>query len=137
MEQRLTIITLGVKNLQQSTQFYTEIFGWSKSQHSNEGIAFFELEGMQLALYSEEKLVEDAAISSNGNGFKGFTLAYCTRTEQEVDELFAKFEAAGVRIVKRPEKVFWGGYSGYIADPDENLWEIAFNPFLDKKYLPE
>ncbi len=131
MEQRLTIITLGVKDLQKSTVFYTEIFGWSKSQHSNEGITFFELEGMQLSLYPIEKLAEDVSIPSNGKDFKGFTLAHCTRTEQEVDELFAKFEATGVKIVKRPEKVFWGGYSGYIADPDENLWEIAFNPFLN------
>lgn len=133
MEQRLSIITLGVADLQKTTAFYTEKFGWKKSPQSNEGITFLQLNGLQLGLYPREKLAEDAQIEAKGNsdGFKGFTLAYCTRTEQEVDDLFADFEAKGVEIVKKPHKVFWGGYSGYIADVDGNLWEIAFNPFLE------
>ncbi|MFK7904471.1 MAG: VOC family protein [Chitinophagales bacterium] len=130
MEQRLSIITLGVENLQEAEKFYLEKFGWTKSPQSSDNITFLQLNGLKLALYPREKLAEDAGIEAAKNGFNGFTLAYCTRTEEEVDDLFADFEAKGVRILKRPEKVFWGGYSGYIADPDGNLWEIAFNPFL-------
>jgi len=130
MEQRLSIITLGVENLQEAEKFYLEKFGWTKSPQSSENITFLQLNGLKLALYPREKLAEDAGIEAAKNGLKDFTLAYCTRTEEEVNDLFADFEAKGVRIVKRPEKAFWGGYSGYIADPDGNLWEIAFNPFL-------
>jgi len=130
MEQRATIITLGVKNLEVSTKFYQEQFGWKLMALSNENISFFELNGILLSLYPREKLAEDAKVSHNGSGFKGFTLAYNTRSKVEVDSLFEDFEKKGVRIVKQPEEVIWGGYSGYIADPDDNLWEIAFNPFL-------
>ncbi len=130
MEQRLSIITLGVENLQEAERFYLEKFGWTKSPQSSESITFLQLNGLQLALYPREKLAEDAEVEAAGNGFKGFTMAYCTRTEEEVDNLFADFEAKGVRIVKKPHKAFWGGYSGYIADSEGNLWEIAFNPFL-------
>ncbi|GAA0893001.1 VOC family protein [Fulvivirga kasyanovii] len=133
MEQRLSIITLGVKDLKEAEQFYTEKFGWNKAEESNENIIFMQLNGIKLALYANAALAEDANVEykETGHGsYKGFTLAFCTRTEQEVDELFENFEKQNVNIVKRPEKVFWGGYSGYIADPDGNLWEIAFNPYL-------
>ena len=69
-------------------------------------------------------------MNHKGSGFKAFTLAYVTRSKEEVDTIFADLETKGVKIVKAPEEVFWGGYSGYIADPDENLWEIAYNPYL-------
>lgn len=130
MEQRLTIVGLGVKDLKESTQFYEEKFGWEKMKSSNDGITFFQLNGILLSLYPREKLAEDATVNSEGNGFKGFTLAFNTRTKEEVDELINTLEAKGVKIVKKPEEVFWGGYSGYISDPDDNLWEIAYNPFL-------
>ena len=130
MEQRLTIVGLGVNDLEVSSQFYEEKFGWTKMKSSNDGITFFQLNGMLLSLYPKEKLAEDATVPSEGNGFKGFTLAFNTRTKKEVDELIETLEAKDVKVIKRPEDVFWGGYSGYIADPDENLWEIAFNPFL-------
>ncbi len=130
MEQRLTIVGLGVKDLQVSSQFYEEKFGWKKMKSSNEGITFFQLNGILLSLYPNDKLAEDATVSPEGQGFKGFTLAFNTRTKEEVDTLIAELEAKGVKIVKRPESVFWGGYSSYIADPDDNLWEIAFNPYL-------
>ncbi|MBL6448727.1 VOC family protein [Fulvivirga sp. 29W222] len=134
MEQRLSIITLGVNDLKKAEQFYAEKFGWSKTDESNESIIFMQLNGIKLALYSNAGLAEDASMNGqkvDENTFKGFTLAFCTRTEQEVDDLFEGFEKQGVKIVKKPEKVFWGGYSGYIADPDGNLWEIAFNPYLE------
>ncbi|MEO1010955.1 MAG: VOC family protein [Bacteroidota bacterium] len=130
MEQRLTIIGLGVNDLQVANAFYEETFGWIKMDSSNENISFFQLNGILLSLYPREKLAEDAKVSPTGKGFKAFSLAYNTRTKEEVDQLFHDLEGKGAEIVKRPEEVFWGGYSGYIADPDDNLWEIAFNPFL-------
>lgn len=130
MEQRLTIVGLGVNDLETSNQFYEKIFGWQKLPSSNESISFFQLNGILLSLYPREKLAEDAQVSHEGSGFKGFTLAYNTRAKEEVDSLINELETKGVTIVKEPEEVFWGGYSSYIADPDGNLWEIAFNPFL-------
>lgn len=130
MESRLSIITLGVENLKQSADFYENKFGWVRSEMSNEGILFFQLNGTFLSLYNRNKLAEDVTIDSSGNGFKGFTLCYLTRSEAEVDAIIKKMRQAGVKIVKEPQKVFWGGYSSYIADPDGNLWEIAFNPYL-------
>lgn len=131
MQQRVTIITLGVNNLEVSTSFYKEKFGWKLTKASNENISFFQLNGLLLSLYPKDKLAEDATVNSEGSGFKSFTLAYNTRTKEEVDEIITDLANKGVKIVKLPETVFWGGYSGYIADPDENLWEIAYNPFLE------
>ena len=124
------MITLGVTDLSATTSFYEQHFGWTKTAASNDDIVFYQLNGLQLALYPVDKLAEDAQLPGAGIGFKGFSLAYNTRSESEVDALFDGFLQAGVRIVKSPEKVFWGGYSGYIADPDGHLWEIAYNPFL-------
>ncbi|MEJ8756709.1 VOC family protein [Pontibacter sp. H259] len=130
MEQRITLITLGVKNLQRSRDFYINIFGWKPLETSNESILFFQLNGIQLALFPQESLADDAGVPADGKGFRGFSLAHNVRSEKEVDELVAVLEAKGVKVLKQPEKVFWGGYSSYIADPDDNLWEIAYNPFL-------
>ena len=130
MQPRVTIIGLGVNNLKTATAFYKEKFGWKLTKASNEHISFFQLNGLLLSLYPKDKLAEDATVDANGSGFKGFTLAYNTHTKEEVDEIFADLESKGVTIVKKPEHVFWGGYSGYIADLDDNLWEIAYNPFL-------
>ena len=131
MEPRITIIGLGVKDLKVSNNFYENKFGWKKTSASNESISFFQLNGVLLSLYSKDKLAEDAGVSAVGSGFKAFSLAYNTRSENEVDDLIGELEAKGVKIVKRPEKVFWGGYSSYVADPDDNLWEIAYNPYLE------
>jgi len=130
MEQRLTIIGLGVSDLKEANAFYEEKFGWKKLASSNEDITFFQLNGILLSLYPREKLAEDATVSPKGEGFKGFSIAYNTRSKEEVDTLIHTLENKGVQIIKRPEEVFWGGYSSYIADTDGNLWEIAFNPFL-------
>ena len=88
---------------------------------------------MRLGLFSLEALAADAGVNLQGpsNSFKGFTLAYNVKSTEEVDQLFTDLALKGVRIIKHPEQVFWGGYSGYIADPDDNLWEIAFNPFIN------
>ena len=130
MQQRLTIIGLGVNDLAVSTEFYEKQLGWTKAKSSTDTITFFQLNGILLSLYPKDKLAEDATVDPAGSGFKGFSLAFNTRSKEEVDELIADFEQKGVTIIKRPEEVFWGGYSGYIADPDGHLWELAFNPFL-------
>jgi uncharacterized protein len=130
MEQRINFITLGVNDLQIASNFYENIFGWKRSELSTANIVFFSLNGIHLSLFPREELAKDAEVESAGNGFKGFTLAYNAGSEREVDELIELLRKRGVRIVKEPQKVFWGGYSSYIADPDENLWEIAFNPFI-------
>lgn len=130
MEQRITFLTLGVKDLKVSIDFYENKFGWKRSEASSENMIVYSLNGVLLSLYPREELAKDANMSSDGEGFRGFTMAYNLNSEQEVDNLFKELKAKNVRIVKAPEKVFWGGYSGYIADPDGNLWEIAYNPFL-------
>jgi catechol 2,3-dioxygenase-like lactoylglutathione lyase family enzyme len=131
MQQRLTLITLGVSNLNASKNFYQNIFGWTPLPISNDDVIFFQLNGILLSLFPDHSLAEDAGVSETGSGFKKFSLAHNLRSEKEVDDLIAELESKGVKIVKRPQKVFWGGYSSYIADPDGFLWEIAFNPFME------
>lgn len=82
------------------------------------------------AIYPREKLAEDAPTSAKGSGYAGFSLAYNARSESEVDKIIADLKSNGVKIVKEPQKVFWGGYSSYFADPDGFLWEVAYNPFF-------
>ncbi|SIQ96002.1 VOC family protein [Pontibacter lucknowensis] len=130
MEQRITLITLGVRNLQRSKEFYQNVFGWQPLESSTESVIFFQLNGLQLALFPQESLADDAGLEADGKGFKSFSLAYNVSSEKEVDDLVAELAGKGVRVLKQPEKVFWGGYSSYIADPDDNLWEIAYNPFM-------
>ena len=128
MEQHINYITLGVADLTASRRFYRDVFGWRETEDGNEHIAFFQMgSALRLALFGREALAQDAQVSVQGSGFPSFTLAHNVGSEAEVDALFA---ARNANIVKAPQKVFWGGYSGYIADPDGFLWEIAFNPFL-------
>lgn len=130
MDQHLHIVTLGVKDLDLSRQFYKETLGWKLSGASSDGIAFFQAGGMILALFPRQALAEDALTSPEGSGFSGITLAYNARSESEVDEIIADLRSKGVKIVKEPQKVFWGGYSSYFADPDDYRWEVAYNPFF-------
>ena len=130
MEQRLTLITLGVSDLKRSRNFYEQKFGWTPAPNSSDDIVFFELNGILLGLFPDHALAEDAHVDAAGSGFKKFSLAYNVRSEKEVDTLVSELEKRGVKILKHPQKVFWGGYSSYVADPDDNLWEIAFNPYL-------
>ena len=129
MEQRISIITLGVKNLNQSRKFY-ERLGWRSSSVSNEGIVFFQTSGMALALYPRSELAADANVAPEGSGFGGVTLAYNTRGREEVDALLAEAQKAGAKLRKPAQEAFWGGYSGYFSDPDGFLWEVAWNPFF-------
>lgn len=130
MEQRVSIITLGVRNLERSKSFY-ERLGWRRGMTKSEGIAFFQAGGIALALFPREELARDANITDDGQGFRGFSLAYNTRQREEVDAVIAEAEAAGATVLKPAEEAFWGGYSGYFADPDRFVWEVAWNPFFE------
>lgn len=130
MQQHLHIITLGVRDFKRSYKFYTEALGWKPASASQDDVAFFQTSGAVLAIYPRDLLAEDALASSKGSGFSGFTLAYNARSEAEVDEIIADLKSKGVKIIKEPQKVFWGGYSSYFADPDGYLWEVAYNPFF-------
>ncbi len=133
MEQHINYITLGVADLAESRRFYRDVFGWQETADSNENIAFFQAgNALLLALFGQAALARDAQIPEQSSGFPRFTLAHNVGSEAEVDALFAGFAAKNTNIIKAPQKVFWGGYSGYLADPDGFLWEIAFNPFLQK-----
>ena len=127
MDQRLSIVTLGVTDLAASCAFYRNL-GWTPSAAaSNDDLVFFQLGGIVLSLYRRDALARDANLDP-GEGFGGMTLAYNGRSKEEVDATLAAAEAAGARILKPAEEVFWGGYSGYFADPDGHVWEVAWNP---------
>ncbi len=131
MRQKLNIITLGVKDFERALSFYKNGLGWKPSSESQEDIAFFPLGGIILALYPWEKLAEDITVSAEGSGFSGITLAHNAKTQEEVDEVLNTVEQLGAKIVRKAEKVFWGGYSGYFTDLDGHLWEVAWNPFFE------
>ena len=130
MNQHLHLVTLGVRDYETSKRFYTEILGWKPSSSSNEEVTFLQAGGVVLSIFQREKLAEDALVDPEGNGFAGFTLAYNAQSEAEVDEIINSLKAKGVKILKEPQKVFWGGYNSYFADPDGNCWEVAYNPFF-------
>jgi catechol 2,3-dioxygenase-like lactoylglutathione lyase family enzyme len=127
MEQRLSIVTLGVSDLTASRSFYRRL-GWSPSATaSNDEIVFFQLGGIVLALYGRAALAKDAGLEP-GRGFGGVALAYNARCKDDVDATLAAAKDAGARILKPAEEAFWGGYSGCFADPDGHPWEVAWNP---------
>ena len=128
MEPRLSLITLGVSDMKRSRAFY-ETLGWKASGFSNDNVTFFQAGGMVFGLYGHAALAEDANVADVGMpAFRGVSLAYNGRDKAEVDTVMAEAEEAGAEIVKPAEEVFWGGYSGYFADPDGHLWEVAWNP---------
>lgn len=127
MEPRITLITLGVSDLDRSIAFYREGLGLPK-RDGPEGIAFFETSGTWLSLYPRHKLAEDATIPAEGSGFRGFALAHNVASPEEVDALLARAVEAGAKLLKPGQKVSWGGYSGYFADPDGHAWEVVWNP---------
>lgn len=133
MEQRITFITLGDNDLNASIDFYENKFGWKRSAQGSDDLIVFELRGLYLALYPKNALAHDAGVDAVGQGFRGFTISYNVRSVQEVDDLIAVLKSRGVHVVKEPQKVFWGGCSSYIGDPDGNLWEIAYNPYLKQE----
>ena len=127
-EQRLSIITLGVRDRDAMTSFYEQVIGFENV--GPPGMTMFNMGGFILGLWEADKLAEDAGqVARPAEGFRNAALAYNARSIDEVDEIFARLEAAGVAITTKPHKAFWGGYSGYFADPEGNAWEVAFNPF--------
>ena len=130
MKQHLHLITLGVADFETSRRFYTETLGWQPAGASQDDVAFFQAGGVVLSIYPREKLAEDALTPPEGTGFSGVTLAFNTSSEAEVDAIISDLADKGVKIIKSPQKVFWGGYSAYFADPDGYLWEVAYNPFF-------
>lgn len=129
MKPRISMITLGVRDLQKSINFYEKGLGLPRMDSPPE-VAFFTLNGTWLGLYGWDALAEDAQTpTSQGNEFNGFALAHNLESEEQVDALFEEAIKAGAKAVKTPQKVFWGGYSGYFKDPDGHLWEVAYNPF--------
>lgn len=130
MEQRLSVLTLGVRDLAKMRDFYVDRLGW-KPVAEGPGIVFFLLNGFLLGLFPQEELSREVGSAPQGGPVqKGFTLAQNFGSEAEVDQAFARLERQGVKILKPPQKVFWGGYSGYFADLEDNLWELCFNPYL-------
>lgn len=128
MRQKLSIVTLGVRDFRRSLDFYKNSLGWKPA--TEDGIAFFPMGGVVLALYPREKLAKDATVDSAGSGFSGITLSHNTKSAEQVDAVLQAVEKAGATIVKRPQRASWGGYSGYFADPDGYLWEVAYNPHV-------
>lgn len=126
---RITLVTLGVSDVGVATQFY-ERLGWRRSAASNEAVTFFHSNGTVLGLFERGALAHDAHVENASPGFSGVSLAQNFRSEDEVNAAFQHAIACGGRPLKMPQKVFWGGYSGYFADPDGHLWELAHNPFM-------
>ncbi|MDP1521443.1 VOC family protein [Porticoccus litoralis] len=129
MKPRISMITLGVRDLDAAITFYEKGLGFPRMDSPPE-VAFFTLNGTWLGLYDRKALAEDAQVAAKGNGFEGFSLAHNVASENEVDEVVAQAVAAGATLVKKPQKVFWGGYSGYFKDLDGHLWEVAYNPLF-------
>ncbi|MEI4472755.1 VOC family protein [Frigidibacter sp. MR17.24] len=125
--QRVTLITLGVADLEAAQAFY-ERLGWQPAQ-AEEGVVFFQMNGLVLALFGRADLAADQKRPLAELGTGAVTLAQNFETKQQVDAAYATALAAGARALKAPEEVFWGGYSGYWADPDGHVWEVAMNPF--------
>ena len=132
MKQKISMITLGVKDFQKSFQFYNDGLKFKAHNYKDgDNFAVFEMEGSWLSIYPKDKLAEDITIEDNGKGFGGFTLAHNVKSKEIVDTVFQEVIKAGGKPIKIPQEVFWGGYSAYFADPDNYYWEIAYNPFTD------
>jgi predicted lactoylglutathione lyase len=126
MEQRLSLVTLGVRDLGRARRFY-EALGWTTGAAPDDDVVFFQAGGMIVALWSRESLAEDSVVTDTG-GWGGITLAYNTRSPDEVDAVLAEAERAGATIGRPGAETFWGGYSGIFIDPEGHVWEVAHNP---------
>ncbi|WP_229843089.1 VOC family protein [Halomonas urumqiensis] len=125
----MSLITLGVDDLSRARRFYEEGLGWRVGLAVEDEVVFFLLNGVILSLYSRVDLAKDAGVPDSGGGFTGISLAHNVGSQAEVDSVLSEAERAGGRIVKPASKAEWGGYSGYFADPDGHLWEVAHNPY--------
>ncbi len=132
MKPKISIVGLGVRDFAKSLAFYRDGLGFATHNYKDgEDHVMFKLEGSWLSLYPRDKLAEDATVPDDGHGFCGITLSHNVKSKADADAVFAEALKAGAKAVKKPQDVFWGGYSGYFADPDGYLWEIAYNPFTD------
>ena len=127
MEPRISLITLGVSDLERATRFYAECLGLPRIE-TPPSVTFFELGKTWLALWSWESLAADAGLAPAGSGFRGFALAHNVRSPAEVDALLERVAALGAKVTKKGHPTDWGGYSGYFTDLDGFLWEVAHNP---------
>lgn len=129
MEPRISLITLGVTDLERATRFYADVLKLPRVPLTDDaGVSFFEMGTTWLSLFPRAELAKDAGMSDTGSGFAGFTLAHNLGSIEAVDALFAELRAANVNIIKQPQRAPWGGYSGYFADSEGFLWEVAWNP---------
>jgi predicted lactoylglutathione lyase len=126
VDQRLSLVTLGVSDVQTARRFYEKL-GWTTRAEPGDDVVFFQAGGMIVALWGRDHLAEDSGVEDSG-GWGGVTLAYNTRSPEEVDAVIEEARAAGARIAKEPAATFWGGYSGAFVDPDGHPWEVAHNP---------
>lgn len=129
MKPRINMITLGVSDMDRAVQFYEKGLGLPRMLFEG-GAAFFMLTGSWLSLYPWDALAEDATVPATGTGFRGTTLAQVVSSKEEVMEVLDQAVRSGGKLVKKAQDVFWGGYSGYFADPDGHLWEVAWNPLF-------
>ena len=127
MEQRVSLVTLGVHDLARSRAFY-EALGWTTRAAPEDEVVFFQAGGMIVALWNREQLAEDSGVEDTG-GWGGITLAHNVRSPEEVDVVLAEADSAGAAVVRAGAETFWGGYSGVFVDPDGHPWEVAHNPF--------
>jgi catechol 2,3-dioxygenase-like lactoylglutathione lyase family enzyme len=127
MEQRVSLVTLGVDDLARSRAFY-EALGWTSASAADSDVAFFQAGGMVFALWSRESLAKDSTVEDTG-GWGGVTLAHNVGSAAQVDAVLAEAEAAGATIGRAGAETFWGGYSGVFVDPDGHPWEVAHNPY--------
>lgn len=133
MNPQITLVTLGVSDLAGSIRFYRDGLRLPiQEREDDSNAAFFPLDGTWLSLYPRELLADDATITADGSGFSGITIAHNVSTKEAVDKVLDEAEAAGGRIMKPAQEAFWGGYSGYFADPDQHLWEVAYPKLTDE-----
>jgi hypothetical protein len=129
MEPRLSLVTLGVADIARARKFY-EALGFKAGKASNDTVTFFPAGGVVLALFGRASLADDAGVADSAAGFSGVALAHNAHSEADVDKSLAEAVSSGAKLIKPARKTFWGGYSGYFADPDGHLWEVAHNPYF-------
>jgi catechol 2,3-dioxygenase-like lactoylglutathione lyase family enzyme len=138
MKPRITLITLGVDDLERAVRFYRDGLGWNTAgivgtEFEHGAVAFFDLHGgLRLALWPRASLAHDTGLALCANNPLGFSLAHNVASKTEVDAVMGEARRAGARIVKEARDTFWGGYAGYFQDPEGHLWEVAWNP----QFLP-
>ena len=132
MKSKISLITLGVSDFKKSLSFYRDGLGFGTHNYKeSDEVVFFEMEGTWLSLFPKDKLAADTIVSSVGSGFSGITIAHNVGSKKEVNKIYDLAISVGAKSIKKPQDVNWGGYSGYFADPDGYLWEVAYNPFTD------